>query len=259
MVDPATTPIASTSSQPTSITGTTAVNTVRSSSTTQGTTSTSTVRNTDSAALISSAAAVPTSRVGTGISVGAFSNANNANRLVNRLQTQGFTAYSQPSGNFNIVYLGPYASSAQASQVANQVKAAGLVPDTQLVSNASASSVATGSATTGSAASTLSTSGTVSSATAAPQNNTAILSPIPSTTVSGPAPVSSGRYLQVGAYADAVSSLPQRRRLEALGYIVFDRIEGGYVKLIIGPYRSDELVNAQSRLRSQGVDSFPTR
>jgi len=64
-------------------------------------------------------------------------------------------------------------------------------------------------------------------------------------------------YLQVGAYNDVTSSLTQRSRLEGLGLTVYDRREGGYVKLIVGPFASNEVGIYRSQLRDRGIDSFP--
>jgi hypothetical protein len=61
----------------------------------------------------------------------------------------------------------------------------------------------------------------------------------------------------VGAYGSRESSLPQRERLEGMGFVVSDRVEGDLVKLLIGPFDAGQLADAQARLRSEGIESFP--
>ena len=70
-------------------------------------------------------------------------------------------------------------------------------------------------------------------------------------------PSAATRYLQVGAYGSRDSAQPQRDRLEAMGFVVSDRVENGLVKLLIGPFDAAGLAAAQSRLESAGIESFP--
>src|SRR5690606_7272830 len=95
-------------------------------------------------------------------------------------------------------------------------------------------------------------------ATPASQTPAVQTEPTQQPTSQSTAATSSGdRYLQVGAYGSRESSLPQRERLESLGFVVSERLESDLVKLVIGPFDSSGLANAQSRLQAAGIDSFP--
>jgi hypothetical protein len=50
--------------------------------------------------------------------------------------------------------------------------------------------------------------------------------------------------------------MPQRTRLEALGYTVVHIDESGLIKLLVGPFDANNLGVAQSQLNSQGIESF---
>ena len=109
------------------------------------------------------------------------------------------------------------------------------------------------------------TSAVVSTATTPPAAqqpvaaSTPVATPAPAQPAATPSstPTSGDRYLQVGAYGSRDSSLPQRDRLEGLGFVVSERLESDMVKLLIGPFDNTGLVNAQGRLQAAGIESFP--
>ena len=67
------------------------------------------------------------------------------------------------------------------------------------------------------------------------------------------------RYLQVGAFVSNESAEPLRTQLETLGLNVSrTEDETGLVRLFVGPFSDDRLVQTQSRLSAEGiVGSFP--
>lgn len=183
-------------------------------------------------ATASASAEEPSYRVG----VGAFGNADNAQRLAQQFQAAGYPVLLGEQGDLTIVLVGPYATEAEARRVADQVRAGNFgVPDpTVYLYQPDDATAATSAA----------------SAPAAP----AAAEPA---TSAAPAPAASGgRYLQVGAYATRESSLPQRARLEGMGFTVAEVQEGNFLKLLVGPYSGSDLSDAQSRLAAEGIENF---
>lgn len=262
------------------------VATTSSNTTTEAAPNTVNISRNDRSALLSNVASVPVNTTGVNrVSVGAFSDVNNANILANQLRAQGLPASTHLSaaGNLTFVYLGPYSNSSQAQQVASQLEASGVVTETQLYTQPlqpvavqpvavqpqpiAPQPIATQPiATQPIATQPIATQPIATQPIATQPIATQPVQPVtaqpviltPNTNNAAPPLTSAGRYLQVGAYRDRATAAPQRQRLESLGYVVFDRVEDNLLKLIVGPYRSDELVNVQSILRAQGVDSFPT-
>lgn len=160
------------------------------------------------------------------VSIGAFGNPDNAARLASRFRAEGFPVAVEPQGALSIVLVGPYASEAQADQVAAQIRQ-------------------------------MDTPATVyerSGAQAAPAASTAPqAAPAPQTSASNVV------YLQVGAYASAESSIPQRQQMRDLGFNVIERRQGDLIKVLIGPFNESELSRAEARLDAQGIDNFPVR
>ena len=68
----------------------------------------------------------------------------------------------------------------------------------------------------------------------------------------------SGTFLQVGAFGSAEAAQLQRAQLEELGYATSERQSTtGLVRLFAGPFGESEIGEAQARLESLGIDSFP--
>lgn len=175
------------------------------------------------------------------VSVGAFGNSENAQRLAGDFQSAGYPVLLGSQGSLTIVLVGPYDTEADARRVADEIRDGSFgVPDP---------TVYLYEPSTGDDASTA----------GAPPAAPATAEPV-ATTATAPAAVpaaaSSGRYLQVGAYANRESSLPQRARLEGLGFTVTEVEEGSFVKLLVGPYQGADLNAAQSRLAAEDIENF---
>jgi cell division protein FtsN len=179
------------------------------------------------------------------VSVGAFANAENAQRQLAAFQAAGYPVFIGTQGDLSIVLVGPYDTEEEARAVAARIAGSDLgVPDPTVYRLQADDS-----------APAASPSSDAQPAPAAGQS--ASSTPAASQASAAPAAGSSSRYLQVGAYASRDSSLPQRQRLEAMGFVVTDRVENGLVKLLVGPFDASELASAQTRLESAGIESFP--
>lgn len=175
------------------------------------------------------------------VSVGAFGNEDNAQRLAQQFQGAGYPVLLGTQGNLTIVLLGPYATDAEARRVAGQVDGTfGVVDPTVYRYEPEPGD-------------TTATAGTPPSATSSTSSTSSTPSP---SSAQAPAASSSGRYLQVGAYANRESSLPQRQRLEGLGFSVTEVQEGSFLKLLVGPYQGASLTEAQSTLAAEGIENF---
>jgi len=147
----------------------------------------------------------------------------------------------------NFVLVGPYDTETEARGVAQRIRESdlGVSDPTVYLLEDDDETAAAGQP----AASTVATTTSTPAAQTPPAQQPATQST---------APTSSGdRYLQVGAYGSRDSSLPQRERLEGLGFVVSERLESDVVKLLVGPFDADGLADAQSRLQAAGIDSFP--
>jgi cell division protein FtsN len=190
------------------------------------------------------AASADSDEVSYRVSVGAFGNADNAQRLAQQFQGAGYPVLLGTQGNLTIVLLGPYATDSEARRVANQVDGTfGVVDPTvyRYEPDDAEAPAATPAPTT--------TPTTEASAPAAALASPAAI-PTP------PPVVGADRYLQVGAYANSESAVPQRERLEALGFTVSEVQENGFIKLLLGPYQGTALTDAQSRLAAEGIENF---
>lgn len=176
------------------------------------------------------------------VSVGAFGNSENAQRAARDFQAAGYPVLLGTQGDLTIVLVGPYASESEARRVADQIKAGnfGVSDPTVYLYEPDGSGAGRRA------------SGEQASSTPAPSASTEAA--VSETAAS--APTTGGRYLQVGAYATRESSLPQRSHLESLGFTVTEVQEGTLLKLLVGPYQSSALQEAQSRLTAEGIEHF---
>lgn len=190
------------------------------------------------------------------VSVGAFGSLENANRQAETFRAAGYPVFLGTQGNLNIVLVGPFDTEEEARSVAARIRqdASLNVSDPTVYvldsDDAGASSAAAG-VTAPPSSSTAAPAASGDSASAAA---TATTTATPQATT--PAGATAGRYLQVGAYGSRESSLPQRERVEDLGFVVSEREESGLIKLLIGPFDSAGLEQAQARLESAGIESF---
>jgi len=189
-----------------------------------------------------SAATAPVEGSSYRVSVGAFGNADNAQRLAATFQAAGYPVLLGTQGSLTIVLVGPYESEAQARAVAARIKDGNFgVPDPTVYLYEPDGSGA-GSAP--------------AAAPAAPQATTPPPTTQPAPTSPPATAASDGRYLQVGAYGSRESALPQIERLQELGFQVTERTEGTLLKLLVGPYDASGLAQAQDRLTAAGIESF---
>jgi cell division septation protein DedD len=168
------------------------------------------------------------------ISVGAFSAPKNAERQASIFRDAGYPVFIGTQGELSIVLVGPYGDQSEAERVADRIRAGkfGIEP-------------------------------VIYRFRAERSREEPSRSPTAASTTSAPAPqptaaqAGGSRYLQVGAYATAESSLPQRERLEGLGFRVTERAEGSLLKLLVGPFAGQELASARTLLTEQGIEHFP--
>lgn len=186
-------------------------------------------------------ASATTDEVSYRVSVGAFGNMENAARLAETFRSAGYPVLMGAQGNLNIVLVGPYASEDEARAVAARIRGGDFGVNDPTVYRFDPAEASDPSATTAPSAS----SGASAPAAAS----------TPSASAAAPA-ATAGRYLQVGAYATRESSLPQRERLEQLGFSVSERVENDLVKLLVGPFDGAALSEAQARLEAAGIESF---
>lgn len=225
----ATTATANAANNATTASNTTAPNTTASNTTAAETTTTA---NAASTPIPPAAAGAAPYRV----SVGAFGQRQNAEVLASTFRERGYPVFVAQEGDLFITLVGPYEQEAAANQVANRIRAEG---NDALVYRLSTPEPAPAQAAPAQAA----------PAQAAPQASQAS----PDWTNRG------GTYLQVGAYASLESSLPQRRRLESLGFNVSERFSDDLVRLVIGPFTEAEVPVAQAQLNANGIDNFPVQ
>ncbi|HET8984220.1 MAG TPA: SPOR domain-containing protein [Trueperaceae bacterium] len=190
------------------------------------------------------------------VSVGAYGNIDNAQRQLEAFRAAGYPVFLGTQGALNIVLVGPYDTDAEARSVAQRISQSNLgVPDpTVYLLEADDESTAAASSTP---AATPPASQAVVATTPAATPATTPAASQPAGAQSAAQPTGGDRYLQAGAYGSRDSSLPQRERLEGLGFVVSERIESDLIKLLIGPFDASGLANAQSRLQAAGIESFP--
>ena len=188
------------------------------------------------------------------VSVGAFGNAANAQRQLEAFQAAGYPAFIGTQGDLSIVLVGPYDTESEARSVAARIAGSNMGVSDPTVYRFEPDEQDSGTA--GQPAGQQSAAGP--SSAAASQTSQAPAQPAaPPQDQPAQAAAPGTRYLQVGAYGSRESSLPQRERLEGMGFVVSDRVEGDLVKLLIGPFDAGQLADAQARLRSEGIESFP--
>ena len=183
------------------------------------------------------------------VSVGAYGNIDNAQRQLEAFRAAGYPVFLGTQGNLNIVLVGPYDTEAEARGVAQRISQSDMGvsdPTVYLLDADDAAGAPAAGAQTPPAAQ--------QAGAATPAATPAAAQPV---AAQAGAQAGGDRYLQVGAYGSRDSALPQRQRLESLGFVVSERLESDLVKLLIGPFDGTGLANAQSRLQAAGIESFP--
>lgn len=224
-----------------------------------------TTPSTGSTATTTATTAASTAAAGQGapyrVSVGAFGSIENANRQADAFRAAGYPVFLGTQGSLNLVLVGPYDTEAQARSVADRIRADAALnvsdPTVYVLDGAESDSAQQTTTTTSSTTPTTPATSTTSPTTTTSSTATSSTTTSGSSAASVPTTSASGRYLQVGAYGSRDSSLPQRERVEGLGFVVSEREEDGLIKLLIGPFDSGGLEQAQARLTAAGVESFP--
>jgi len=190
------------------------------------------------------------------VSVGAFGNPANAENRAQTFRDAGFPVFLGSQGNLSIVLVGPYDTEFEAEQVRAQISSSGLEPNATVYRYEPESTIEpVVSANTAQAAAETPAVASVEVATPVTTPETTPVT-VAAGSVTPPPTASSGRYLQIGAYNSIETSMPQRGRVEGIGYTVVHIEEQGFIKLLVGPYSPENLSVAQAQLRSQGIESF---
>ena len=227
---------------------TTAAATNATTTTADTTTTTAPTANAASTPIPPAAAATAPYRV----SVGAFGQRQNAETLANTFRERGYPVFVAQEGEFFLALVGPYEQETAANQAANRIRAEGSDALVYRLSDPEPATT-TQEATTQPAATQPAPAATTTPAATPAATTTTQNAPDTSWTNRG------GTYLQVGAYASLESSLPQRRRLESLGFNVSERFSDELVRLVIGPFTEAEVPVAQAQLSANGIDNFPVQ
>lgn len=173
------------------------------------------------------------------LSAGAFGNPINAKNSVVAIEGMGYKTWVEQSGNLSLVYVGPFSQRQQAEFAASQLRAANYETNVYSVDSE------TPATTVNQARANQSTTPSTSRPSVEPSVEPAFREV-----------VAGNSYLQVGAYHTNEHSAPHRNQLEQLGYTVIERRENGLLKLILGPYRSNEVSIVKTQLKAKGFDSF---
>ncbi len=182
------------------------------------------------------------------VSVGAFGNPENAQRQLETFEEAGYPVFIGTQGDLNIVLVGPYDTESEARSVAARIAGSSLGVSDPTVYRFEPDEES---------ASTSQPAASSSVAASEPADQAEAPAQPAATPQAAQTATPGTRYLQVGAYGSRDSSLPQRERLEDMGFVVSDRVEGDLVKLLIGPFDAGQLADARSRLQSAGIESFP--
>ena len=209
------------------------------------------------------------------VSVGAFGSRSGAQSLVETYRSEGLPAFVASQGDLSLALIGPYDNEAEASRVAQQVIDGGgeaivytYTPDSSTpdsstpdsgqptAGESSSGETASAGATAGAPADTTESSNATNSAQNADSTSQTdgdvAANPIDSSDQA------SGTFLQVGAFGSVDAAQSQRDQLEELGFGTAERQSStGLVRLFAGPFNEGEIGEAQARLESLGIDSFP--
>jgi cell division septation protein DedD len=204
------------------------------------------------------------------VSVGAFGSPDNAARQAQTFRAAGYPVFTGTQGALTIVLVGPYDTEAEANRVAAQITAGGFgVAPVVYRFRPDAATPGASTPTPGALAAAPAPASTPLVATpAADPAPAAVAVPVaaapaaatPAVPAAAPAAIqtaSSGRSLQVGAFADATSAAPLRERLASLGLVAFEVREDGLIKLLVGPFEAARLTEVRRQLAAVGIESFP--
>ncbi len=166
------------------------------------------------------------------IAAGSYSSLERAKKAVSQLKTQGLPAQSFPSGNTYVVVIGPYARETSARSALTKVKK--IFPDAVLYRP----------------------DGTR-------EASARIVTPKPQPKPSGgggtstPATLNASAYLQVGAFKDSKSATALLTKLKDAGFNPLTKSTSGLLRVLVGPFTTDQIKTTRSELKNQGFEAFP--
>ncbi len=188
------------------------------------------------------------------VSVGAFASREGAQNLTERYSGEGLPTFIASQGDLSLALVGPYATEEEANRVAQQIIEAG--GEALVYSYEPDVEEATGDAASTSDATASQSDSTTQEDTA--QASGEEISTPTSTDTSTDTAQTSGTFLQAGAFGSSDSAQSRREQIEELGYATSEReATTGLVRLFVGPFGPNEIEEAQARLQTLGIDSFP--
>lgn len=204
------------------------------------------------------------------VAAGASPSRDAANTLAQNYRDDGYNVAVEQQGDLYLLWVGPYATLADAGTAAKRIIADG--GDALIYTYGDNRDADAASAVDAAMSEDAATEGVVARPRAPyPEDRNADGSSEVATTAAnaGSGTIAVGaanagtvgigrRYLQVGAFAVDGSDRPLRAQLEALGLsITRDEDTSGLVRLYVGPFGGAQLTRTRSRLSAQGIDSFP--
>lgn len=208
------------------------------------------------------------------VAAGALLSRDSASTVAQNYRADGYEVVVEKQDAFYLLWVGPYATQADANVAAKRIStdggdelvytyggddsntdAADTVDATTPVDAATAGSV-TQPLTPDSESPGANEVGNEAATTTANAGTGAI-----AVGAGNVAPIAIGtgqRYLQVGAFAFDESDRPLRAQLERLGLsVTSDEDANGLMRLYVGPFGVLQLTQTRTRLKAQGIDSFP--
>ena len=182
------------------------------------------------------------------ISVGAFASREGAQSVTERYSAEGLPTFVASQGDLSLALVGPYASEAEANEVAQRIIEDG------------GEALVYAFESEGAAGESDSEPGTAqgSASTESSGDGGAVADAVLDTADSVNDAPQSGTFLQAGAFGSSESAQFRREQIEELGYVTSERETGaGLVRLFVGPLGPGEIEEAQTQLGALGIDSFP--
>lgn len=187
------------------------------------------------------------------VSVGAFASSEGAQSLTERYSAEGLPTFVASQGDLSLALVGPYATEEEASRVAQQIIEDGGEALVYAYEPDGTEETSDDTATSSDAALDAAAQSDIADAQASQEESAAV-----DTSTTEGAAQTSGTFLQAGAFGSSDSAQSRRERIEELGYATSEReATTGLVRLFVGPFGPGEIEEAQARLETLGIDSFP--
>ena len=206
------------------------------------------------------------------VAAGALLSRDAASTVAQNYRADGYEVMLEKQDDFYLLWIGPYATQANANAAAERISAGGgddLVYTYRNGGSDADAADAVDTATPVDAATARSVTEPLAPDSESPNANGGSNEASTTTATAGTgaiavgagnvAPVGAGRrYLQVGAFAFDGSDRPLRAQLERLDLSVTSREDTrGLMRLYVGPFGGLQLTQTRTRLKAQGIDSFP--